>query len=39
MDSMRDPGRLKKNLDLSKTLRVERTLDAFEAFSKTGKKT
>lgn len=39
MNSRRDPGRLKKNLERSKTPSVERSFEAFSAFSNTGRNT
>jgi hypothetical protein len=37
--SFNDPGRLKKNFDLSNTPRVDLTLLALDAFSRTGRNT
>ena len=39
MDSMMNPGRLKKKPERSKTPRVVRSFCAFDAFSSTGRKT
>lgn len=39
MDSMRDPGRLKRNFDFSNTPSVDLSFDALTAFSSTGKNT
>jgi hypothetical protein len=39
VDSMMKLGRLKKNLERSKILKVVPSLSAFDAVSKTGRKT